>query len=199
MNMEFRFKATMQKDAESQISASSDEFPCLDIFLPILQNEYEQEKFRSERIDNKAIALLTAIIALITVYVPIYPFEKLACFYSRTWECLTLPLVLSFFLLLGFVALCIAIHCTAKLTEIYKPTHYQAVNISLLNSNEKLGVNPPYTFQLELIDHYHSIIIANSQINSSKSDKLSQQFKKAILIFILLSISAIGTLTCISI
>lgn len=203
--MELHFKTNLknvtnpQSDVEQEVSASPDEYPCLSIFLPILQSEYEQEQERTDRIDNKAMALLTIIIALITVYVPIFPFDKLAAFYSTPRDCPTLSIITSVFLLLAVVAIILAIHSAKRLIDIYKPKEYQAVNIELLNNDEKLSQNPAVKFQMELIDHYQSIILGNSKVNSDKSDVLSKQFFKTIIIFGLLSVSAVGMLICIGI
>lgn len=197
--MELHFKTNGKTDNTIAPVAVPDEYPCLSILLPILEEEYRQEKARTERIDNKAMALLTIIIALITVYVPIFPFEKFAEFYSKITMCCIVPCIFSLFLLLGVIAIFLAIHSAKKLTEVYKPTEFQAVNIELLNNNEKLSCNPPTQFQLEVIDHYQSIVLANSKINSQKAQVLSDQFKNAIIIFALLSVSAIGTLICIGI
>lgn len=203
--MELHFKANLknisnpQNSTEQNTSASPDEYPCLSIFLPILQSEYEQERARTDRIDNKAMALLTIIIALITVYVPIFPFDKLAVFYSTPRDCPTLLIVISVFLLLAVAAIILAIHSAKKLIDIYKPKEYQAVNIELLNNNEKLSLNPAAKFQMELIDHYQAIILSNSKVNSDKSAILNKQFLKTIIIFGLLSVSAAGTLICIGI
>ena len=194
--MELHFKTNKKNDNESAPVVVPDEFPCLSILLPILEDEYRQEKARTERIDNKAMALLTIIIALITVYVPIFPFEKFAELYAKSSSCYILPFIFSLFLLLGIVAIILDIHSAIKLTEVYKPTEFQAVNIELLNSNEKLCCNPATPFQLEVIEHYQSIILANSKINSQKAQVLSDQFRNAIIIFVLLSVSAIGTLIC---
>lgn len=179
--MEFHFKTNSKTSNENTSPASSEEFPCPAIFLPILENEYNQERTRTERIDNKAMALLTIIIALITVYVPIFPFKDLVQFYSNNAaHCMVLSLF-SLFPAMGMGAILLAISSARKLTAIYKPTKFQAVNIELLNSNEKLSQNPVTPFQLEIIDHYQSIILSNSKINSQKAEILNKQFKNAII------------------
>ena len=199
ITMKLHFKTNEKMDNASAPVVVSDEYPCLSILLPILEEEYRQEKARTDRIDNKAMALLTIIIALITVYVPIFPFEKFGEFYSNSTMCCIVPYIFSLFLLLGVIAIFLAIRSAKKLTEVYKPTEFQAINIKLLNSNEKLSYNPPTQFQLEVIDHYQSIILANSEINSQKAKVLCDQFKNVILIFALLSASAIGAIICIGI
>lgn len=104
--------------------------------------------------------------------------------------------IVSVLLLCAIVAIVLAIHSAKMLIDIYKPKEFQAVNIQLLNNNEKLSKNPPTEFLLELIDHYQAIILNNSEVNSKKADLLNKQFIKAIIIFGLLSVSASGILIC---
>lgn len=192
--MEFRFcKKCKEADTEKHLHDDS-ETPCLSIFLPIVESEYEQEKLRTERLDNKAMALLTIIVALITIYVPIYPFDKIVLFYSKSRVCLTIPIIFSLFVLMGVVAVGIAIYSANKLIEVYRIKEFQAVNIEQFNSNEKLGYKQAARFQLELIDHYQSIILTNSEINSRKAEILNKQFRNVVVIFVLLTLSAVGTL-----
>lgn len=193
-DMEFYIcKKCKEANTEKQQNDDS-EFPCLSIFLPIIESEYEQEKARTERLDSKSMALLTIIIALITIYVPIYPFNKIVLFYSKSRVCLTIPVIFSLFILLGVVAIGIAVYSANKLIEVYKIKEFQAVNIEQFNSNEKLGYKQAARFQLELIDHYQSIILANSEINTRKAEILNKQFRNVVIIFVLLTLSAVGTL-----
>jgi len=186
-----------KESRQDNISATSpDEYPCLSIFLPILENEYMEEKARTDRIDNKAIALLTIIIALITIYVPIIPFEKVAQVYSEASACCLFSCIFSLFLLLGIIAIVIAIYSAKKIIEAYKPTEFPAINVEHLNTNENLSCNPAYSFQLKLIQHFQSIILSTSETNTKKAVILVHQVKNVTIVFILLSVSAIGTLIC---
>ena len=103
--MEVTFKVSRDNNQGKAITEAPDEYPCLSIFLPILENEYREEKARTDRIDNKAITLLTIIIALITVYVPIFPFKDFAGVYSQSNKCCVIFCAFSLFLLLGIIAI----------------------------------------------------------------------------------------------
>lgn len=194
MEVSFKIKREQGQIQEKTSTVSSDKYPCLSIFLPILQNEYMEEKSRADRIDNKSVALLTIIIALITIYVPIFPFDQFVEIYANLNTHCALICIFSVFLLLGVVALLLAIYSAKKIMDIVKPTEYQAVNIEYFNTNERLARNPPHPFQVELITHYQSIILANSNVNVKKAESLNKQVRNVIIIFVLLSISAIGTL-----
>lgn len=174
------------------------DFPCPAVLLTIVESEYSEERSRAERLDNKASALLTVIIALITIYVPIFPFDRFVEFYSKHRPCLTTPIVFSLFVLMAVIAIVIAIISTIKLIDIHKAKNYQAVDIVSFNTNEKLAYKDVARYQVELIDHYQSLILANSEINHEKATALNRQYRNAIIIFILLSFSAIGTLILIN-
>lgn len=174
------------------------DLPCPSVMLPLIENEYAEERSRAERLDNKASALLTVIIALITVYVPIFPFDRFVDLYAKSRDCPTIPLLFTFFVLIAVIAFIVAIISTMKLIEIHKPKPYQAVNLTHFSNIDKLSEKQVSQFQTELIYHYKDIIQANSMINQEKAETLNKQYRNVIIIFTLLSISAIGTLICIT-
>lgn len=188
----------IQKIVHPKATEQATEFPCPSVLLSIMESEYAEESSRTEQLDNKAMSLLTVIIALITVYVPIFPLDKIVDFYSRQHSSLLIPILFSVFMAMGITALFIAIITSFKLISVYTVKNYQAVNIKHFNSNEKLGQIQITKFQIELIDHYQSIILNNAVINQDKAKLLSRQYKKIITIFILLSISAVATLILIT-
>lgn len=173
---------------------NTNDIPCPAVLLSIVENEYTEERTRAERLDNKVSALLTVIIALITIYVPIFPFERFIEFYSKPRACFTIPIVFSLFVMMALTSIVIAIISTMKLIDIHKAKNYKAVDFSHFNTNEKLAYKEVARYQIELIDHYQSIILANSAINQEKATALNSQYRNAIIVFILLSFSAIGTL-----
>lgn len=192
--MELHFKTNSAKHDEPKQNVELNDFPSLDVLLSILQDEHASEIARTDRIDNKSIALLTLVIALITVYVPIIPFDALPNIF-KSGNC-HLIMVTSLFLLLGILALFLTINCVIKIVEIYKPTQYQGINFEALNSDDWLGVSPLAKYQFAVIDHFQDVILSNASINSQKALTLSQQIKKIIIIFGLLSVSSIGLLIC---
>lgn len=194
MELHFISKSKEYHNKTPAQDMDSDKLPCPSVFLPIVENEYELERVRSEQLDNKAIALLTIIIALITVYVPILPLDKFVSFYCKSRTCMTIPIIFSVFVLVGIIAISISIYSAYKLIEVYKTKEYQAVGIEGFNSNKKMAYRQASRLQLELIDHYQAIILVNSGINSQKAEILGKQFRNIIIIFALLTISAIGTL-----
>ncbi|HIW15878.1 MAG TPA: hypothetical protein H9689_00280 [Firmicutes bacterium] len=179
-------------------SSSSTKYPNPPIFLSILESEYQQEKVIADRIDNKSIALVTIILALITVYIPLIKYKELIKIFFSCDNCLLFAFCL-LFTFVGAFALCLAIYTVVKLVSIYRPQNYSAVNIEALDNNELLAVAPATRFQMELISHYKEIILSNSKVNSDKAHVLQKQAKNTILVFLLFSIYAIGTQICIGI
>ena len=193
--MELQFKTSNKRNMDA--SSPKNDLPCPSIFLPIIESEYNQERARSERIDNKAMALLTVIIALITVYVPIFPFDDVACVYSLSRECFTVPIIFSLLLILGAFAVVLAIYSAYRLVSIYKTQEYKAVDIEHFNTDATMSDIVGTRLQINLIDHYQCLILSNSKINKEKAEALNKQFRNVIIIFVLLSISAVGTLICV--
>jgi len=105
-----------------------------------------------------------------------------------------MTVIFSLFLLAGLIAAFLAVRSSYKIIEVYKTREYRAVNTQAFNTNEKLAQTTADGFQVDLIDHYQSIIAENSKINTDKADILGNQFRNVIIIFALLSISAVGTL-----
>lgn len=184
----------IHKILHSKPTDQTTDFPCLPILLSIMESEYAEERSRTEQLDNKAISLLTVIIALITVYVPIFPLDEIAYFYSTQRSSLLIPILFSVFASMGLTAILISIITGFKLITVYNVKNYQAINIKHFNSNEKLGQHQIAKFQIELIDHYQSIILNNACINQEKARLLRKQYKNVITIFILLSVSAVSML-----
>lgn len=170
-----------------------DSLPCLSIFLSVIQNEYEQEKARTDRIDGKIISLMTIIVALITIYIPIFPFGQLYEFYNKERECLTMPIVFSLFLLIGIIAILLSMYSLTQLVQAYKAKKYKAIDIIEFNNNNYLYHKTTYNFELSLIEHYQNIILFNSNVNTEKTIILNKQFKNIIIIFAMLSVSSIFT------
>lgn len=192
--MELHLKTNRENPVPDSINQP--EFPCIPILLQMLMAEYDQEKSRTERIDSKLMGLLTIIVALITVYVPIFPFSDFAQVYSKWKTCAIIPFIFSLLILSGIAAIIIAIRSVYTLVGAYKTKDYRSVDIVNFNTNKKLGEPTTDSFQLELIDHYQNIILENSKINANKAKTLDQQFQNIMVIFILLSISSIGALIC---
>lgn len=191
--MKTNSKTKSKNESNKNSDNLENSLPCLSIFLSVVQNEYEQEKARTDRIDGKIISLMTIIVALITVYIPIFPFSQLYQFYNQERNCFTIPIVFSLFLLMGIIAILLSMYSLMQLVQAYKAKKYKAIDIVEFNNNNYLHHKTTYNFELSLIEHYQKIILFNSNFNTEKTIILNKQFKNAIIIFAMLSVSSIFT------
>lgn len=192
--MELTLKTAQKKTNPNE--AIIKDLPCLPIYQHILEGEYQQERARSERLDTKAMALLTLILALITVYVPIFPLNSCKAVYNGQTTC-AIAVLFSLFLLVGIAGIVLAIYSARVLCGIYEAKPYKGVNLDTLGTREKLGQNTDAQYQIDVINQYNAAISENAKINEEKATELNKQFKKIIIIFATLSISAAGMSICV--
>lgn len=190
-------KTNSNTKSENESNKSCDNLegslPCLSIFLSVVQNEYEQEKSRIDRIDGKITSLMTIILALITIYIPIFPFSQLYEFYKQEGKYSTITIIFSLSLLIGITAILLSIYSLIQLVQAYKAKEYKSIDISEFNNNNFLYHKTTCIFELNLIEHYQSIILFNSNVTNKKTIILNKQLKNVIIIFVMLSISSIFT------
>lgn len=183
------------KTGRSDPVTIKEEFPCLPVFLHTLETEYQLERTRAERLDGKAMGLMTVILALITVYVPIFPLNDCAKVYTAGHCGATV--FFSLFLLAGLFGIGKAIYSAHRVIGVYRTQEYQGVDIEVLNADEKLGQERADKYHMDTIGQYRAAILKNGKINDGKAAALSAEFGNVIWIFILLSVSAIGMLICV--
>ena len=82
---------------------------------------------------------------------------------------------------MGIIATILALYSAYKVIEVYKTKSYQSVNILKFNTNEQMGATQSDRFQLQLIDHYQSLIFENSKINTNKAEILNDQFRNVMI------------------
>lgn len=164
-------------------------FKSASIAVQVMMDEYTKERERGGILDNKAVALITILIALITVYLPIIPFDKIKTIYESDSK--NKLLALGIIILIFLIALVIIGITFAKLINVVKLKVYKRVDIEKLLKEEYLTAEPDMYGQA-LSDHYKSLIIQNSENNDIKSDKLNSCFILTIISFVFLLISCIS-------
>lgn len=181
-------KAKVKANKKSTMDCSS-KYPAASTLLEVSMDEYAKERERTNTIENKANVFISVIIALFTIYIPIIPFSKLLTAYSTFSKtgiaCVTAALCV---MILSVVFLIIAF---VNLYKGYKIKPYLRVEFSSLN-DENILVQSENNVKRALIDHYNTILIGNSKINSEKADAVSVGIKYSIIAFALLSLSAIA-------
>lgn len=156
--------------------------------LTIMMDEYSKEKERMNILENKAIAIITILIAIITVYLPIIPFDKINdfCMVGNVKSRVSITTIILFLL----VSMGLAVYTFCTLISVIKLRCYKAVDIELLVKEDTFEFDEKL-FQIEMCKHYKNIIIENSKKNIEKAEKIRKCFNMIIVIFILLFLSTI--------
>ncbi|MGG5460288.1 hypothetical protein [Clostridium sp. B9] len=177
------------KTSKVEGEAESDEFKSASVALTTIMDEYTKERERGGIIDNKAVALITILLALVTVYMPIIPFDKIHKIYEASNK--NQLIIITIAGLIFLLALIIAIITFIILINIVKLKIYKRVDVDMLIKEEFLKVDKN-VYQKALCTHYGKLIIQNSEVNDNKSKNLSICYILTIVLFVLLLISCIS-------
>ncbi len=174
-----------------QISQDSMFYPSASIMLEVSKDEYTKERERTNNLDNKANVFISAMLAIITLYIPIIPFKEIKGVYMHNEKFSLIMVTVSVcVLLLAFAYLSIAFYNLYKAFSL-KP--FFRVEFENLN-DEQLLQQPGNKVERGLINHYNLILNRNADINDNKAKKLSTGIKKCIIGFALLSLATISLL-----
>ncbi|HAT4315837.1 hypothetical protein [Clostridium perfringens] len=153
-----------------------------------IMDEYTKERERGGIIDNKAIGLITILLALVTVYIPIIPFEKFKNVY-KTGDKNQL-IMMTFIVLIFIMALSLAIITFTILIRIVDLKTYKRVDIDILTKDKFLSEDEDI-YERALCRHYRKLIEQNSKVNDTKSKKISACYILTIVLFICLLLACI--------
>lgn len=142
----------------------------------ITREELNKEIQRANILDNKAGLIISLVFAIVAIFVPLIPFKKMKCIYSKIggfpfhiWIIITLLIISFIFELIGIY----------KLTFMMKTHDYTGINISYCFKS-KLNIKNE-VFNFNLAKHYKDIIINHRQINDKKAKLITQSLKIIIL------------------
>lgn len=163
-------------------------FEGAEVALPVFIDEYSKEGDRKNAIENKINSLLTVEVAVLTVFIPIIPFESIKKYLfdnckgiiiATTIACVLLSISI-FMLMVSFGILMSAVNIQT----------YSKVDIEELNSDDVLKQDAN-SVERGLCDHYKTITLHNSNINEKKARKYEICLPITISSFVLL---AFGTM-----
>lgn len=162
--------------------------------LQISRDEYASEKERTNSLDNKANIFMSAIIAVITIFIPIIPFSKIPEIYisSSKIQIVIATLILS--ILTSAIGL--LIKAFSLLYSSFQLKNYACINIENLNDDYILRQDINIS-EKGLIEHYNSILKTNIEINNEKAEKIVIGLKYSAISFALLCASSIGLIVLI--
>ena len=192
------------KSIESQKndSAYSVNYPYSEWMLEEIKGEYAVENERENLIGTKASAFITVIVAIIALYIPLIPFDKLKAFLGANTTLnyeKTLTIIFLIVLGAGLVSLLTAF---IFLLKAYGVKGYNRVKIDdlLTLSGEMGGENSSRRSQIAqgITAHYHKILRGtvdqegNMKINSDSADFVSKGIEWTVVGFVILSVATIA-------
>lgn len=155
----------------------------------MLKDEYTKERERTVILDNKAMALATALLAILTLYIPIIPFDKVLLISKNGTVAERVILTLA---LLGLIAaLIVSLVELAIIIMALGIQQFMRVEINDLCQEAVLKVNEDVV-ERELVLHYQKLILTNSKVNDDKANKVRIAFSLLIVVFTLLLLSAVA-------
>lgn len=182
---------TSNINSDNNISTNENHitYPSTSIMLEISKDEYAKGRERANNLDNKANIFMSAIVAMVTLYIPIIPFSAIKESYIKVNN-INIILITIFIciLIMALISLVIAFYNLCKAISV-KP--FQRVNFENLNDEVVLSQNQN-DVERGLIQHYHTILTENEKINDEKAKRLMSGLKFGILSFALMGISAIS-------
>lgn len=162
--------------------------PSATIMLDIAKDEYDKERERSTNLDTKANIFISAIIAIIALYIPIIPFQSFRYAFTKADQTSTILITIGIYTLcLALIFLSIAFYNLYKVLSV-KPFH--RVSYENFNDEEVLHMQPNDVEQA-LLDQYNRILENNANINNDKVKRLKQGIKYSIISFSMITLSAI--------
>lgn len=172
---------------QSNTDDKTDIYKSSELILNIYMDEYSKERDRSERFDNKAGLFVTALIALLTIYIQIIPFEKIKSSYENSHR----VIVLTVFIVILVVAIVFFIISFIMFIISLLSREYQKVNIDDLKKCEENSERPDI-MAFALNQHYAKIIDHNRDVTNKKFKYCQNAIIFTLITFLLLLISTIG-------
>ena len=159
------------------------------LLLEIMRESYYKEMERTNILDNKTGVFISALIAVITIFMPIIPFDNLITLYKdgAKYQIVGVTCALCG-LVVAFILLGIAFF---NLYKAISPKTFVKVNISDVNK-----INPQEAdiseIEEDLTHHYYDICSTNADKNGKKAEKFSLGLKLSIFSFLILCFSVIA-------
>lgn len=173
-----------------------EKYPFADEMLTTMRQEYEAENDRKKTLDAKASAFITANIALLTIFVPLNPFEKLQSFFESESGIVLLVTIIGLIMLVGSIALLLV--SFVKLVCAAGISGYERVQLdSILNLSTNEEERDISCIKQALVTHYYQILRGtiddkgNYRINEDRANKIQSGIKLMVIGYVILFISTI--------
>ena len=182
----------MQEESDKRVM-----YPYTKQMLQIMQNEYEMENNRKKALDDKAAGFITVNIAILTVFLPLFPLKELRVFFV---SCNCMERMLAVIGLIVFV-LGVGFMCRAfaLLVKAVGVSQYSRVNLDSIIRISAIQEDECDISCVEqgLVSKYYDILRGtrdtdgNQKTNTQKADKLQKGIVCTVTGFVLLFLSTI--------
>lgn len=176
-------------------------YPYAENLVAQFKDEYAAENERENKISTKSSAFITVIVAIVTLYIPLAPFEKMRSFFaSENSNCFEKVLVIVSLIAfgIGFVFLMIAFGYFIKAYGVQGTNRVNVDDLLKLASktDEKDDKKRSQIYQ-GIAAHYHTIlrgtldIKGNMKINTENAERNKKGIMWTIIGFVAISIATI--------
>ncbi len=182
-------KVIGKKKARSNVSRQENSI-CegANVALPVFMDEYSKELDRKMAIENKITSLIPIEIAILTVFMPIIPFEELKKLFVS--ECNGVVIATTVACVHLFIAIILMASSFVTLMRAIQIKTYSKVDIQELEQEKNLS-QKMNAVEVGLCGHYKDITLANSYLNDEKAKKYESGLPLAIISFFCLVIGTI--------
>lgn len=158
------------------------------VALPIFIDEYTKECDRKTTIENKVISLVTIEIAILTIFMPIIPFDSINKYLFRMSNPLCIwATVACVLLVLSVIMMVISFGVLMSAMNIQT---YSKVEIEILGKEDTL-TKCANSLEKALCNHYKELILTNSVVNDKKVKKYEIGLPLTIVSFLCLLLGTI--------
>jgi hypothetical protein len=167
-----------KKTEDKEDKKDTNKYPLAEQMLNIIRDEYAVENERKKTIDSKALTFITVNIAMLTVFIPLIPFENIVGFMKNAEGVF---MILSIIGLIGLgISVASLIVSFVILVQVAGISGYARVNMdSILSLSAEQDENENITSVKQgLVAHYHRILRGtvdekgNCVINSNRADRM---------------------------
>lgn len=158
------------------------------VLLQIYMDEYSKQFEAKKSIENKIVALLTIEMAVLTVFMPIIPFDTINKMLAGENNALLIMKTIACVLLVeGVVAMLIVF---VWLIYAIRMRIYKKVDIEKLGS-ENIMMSAVDELEKGLCDHYKVIVLQNEEIDAQKAKDYQKCLPFTVIGFVLLLVGTI--------
>lgn len=182
---------------ESVNAGSEIGYPNAKIALEEMHRAYEVENERKRTLDGKASAFIVANFAVLTIYIPLIPFDRMLDFFSdaSNYQIAAAAVTLAA-LVMGIIFSIVAFK---KLADGYSNKKYRFLNVDellrLANTREDY---PDGAVEAGMAAHYHSILrgtideSGNMKVNEERAEGIQKGINITVIGFCLINFSTIA-------